>query len=229
MRSNRAGTARGTRVLGSLGAWILRGLAATWRVQLEGPDPFAGGAPFVAALWHRGLFIAAGVFRDRGAVVPVSLSRDGERIDAVLVRLGFGPSPRGSSSRGGPQALAGMIRAVREGRAVGVLCDGPRGPSGRAKPGVLAAARATGVTLQPVGLAARPALRFGSWDRVVLPVPFARVAVVFGPPMRVPREAPREQLDGLRAQLEGALGRSNQRAEAAATGRRSAVAVETGG
>ncbi len=203
-----------TRLLAALMAGLLRALGATWRLRVAGGDPFAGGQPFVAALWHRGLFVAAWAFRDRQAIVPVSRSRDGERIAAVLDRLGFGPPPRGSSSRGGREALAGMIRAVRSGQSVGVLCDGPRGPARRAKPGVLAAARATGVPLWPLGLAARPALRFGSWDRVSLPLPFARVAAVFGPPLQVPREASRQQLDQQLLALERELDRLDAQAEA---------------
>lgn len=200
---------------GWLGAALLRALGATWRVrQLAVDDPLVRGEPAIGALWHRGLFPAAWRFRDLGAVIPVSRSRDGDRIVAVLERLGYGPSPRGSSSRGGPGALAGAIRAAREGRWIGVLCDGPRGPARRCKPGVLAIARAAGLPLYPVAIAARPALAFPSWDRTVLPLPFARVLVAGGAPLRVPPEAGKEELEALRQQLEHELDRLQTLAEA---------------
>jgi len=192
----------------AIGGWLvatlLRVLGATWRVRVAGDDP-SQGSPVIGALWHRGLFCAAHRFRDLGAVIPVSRSRDGDRIVAVLHRLGFGPSPRGSSSSGAAAVLAGLIRAAHAGHHVGILCDGPRGPARHAKPGVLAAARATGLLIRPLGIAARPSLEFGSWDRALLPLPFARVSIVWGAPLCVPREASREELETLRKALEHEL------------------------
>jgi lysophospholipid acyltransferase (LPLAT)-like uncharacterized protein len=146
--------------------------------------------------------------------IPVSQSRDGDRIVAVLDRLGFAPSPRGSSSRGGAAALAGLIRAAEAGRSLAVLCDGPRGPARACKPGVLVAASASGLRLHPVGIAARPALRFPSWDRTFLPFPFARVAFVFAPPLAVPPDLGDAERESLRARLEKALEDARAQAQA---------------
>jgi lysophospholipid acyltransferase (LPLAT)-like uncharacterized protein len=88
-----------------------------------------------------------------------------------------------------------------------MLPDGPRGPAGVAKPGIVALARATGTELVPVGIAAHPVWRFGSWDRAELPRPFARVQCVYGAPLRVPRHATPEQLEAERARFEEALNR----------------------
>jgi lysophospholipid acyltransferase (LPLAT)-like uncharacterized protein len=193
---------------GWLGAALLRVLGATWRVrQLAADDPTERREAAIGALWHAGLFPAAWRFRDLGAAIPVSRSRDGDRIVAVLDRLGFGPAPRGSSSRGGPAALAGAIRAAQEGRFIGVLCDGPRGPARRCKPGVVAIARATGLPIYPIGIAARPALSFPSWDRTILPLPFARVLFTGGAPIRIPPDATRDQLESLREHLEAEIER----------------------
>jgi hypothetical protein len=210
----------------ALVAALLRALGATWRVERAGAgDPLDLGAPFVGAIWHAGLFCAAHRFRDRGIAIAVSRSRDGDRIDGVLARLGFGPSPRGSSSRGGVAALAGLIRAARAGRALGLLCDGPRGPARVCKPGVVAAARATALPVYPIGIAARPALRFPSWDRVLLPLPFARVAYEFAPPIGVPRDVPRDDIERWRQQIQSALDAAQERAEARLTRGRSSSAT----
>lgn len=200
---------------GLAAALALRALGATWRVRLIGEDPLAGGRRVVGELWHRGLFCAAWRFRDRGVAVPVSRSADGERIAAVLDRLGYGPSPRGSSSRGGVAALAGTLRAARSGRSVAVLCDGPRGPARVCKPGVVAAARASGLAIHPIGVAARPAIAFGSWDGTLLPLPFARVVFACGAPLAVPRGTDREALEAHRAALERELERLDAEAAAA--------------
>ena len=207
---------RATRWLGGLfGAALLRALGATWRVELSGPDPFGAPGPLVLGAWHGGLLVAAVCWRDRGLVIPVSQSRDGDRIDAVLRRLGFAASARGSSSRGATALLRELIRRVRAGETIGMLPDGPRGPSGVAKPGIVALARATGARLVPVGVAAAPVWRFGSWDRARLPRPFARVRCVYGEPLCVPRDASPEALEAERARFESELHRLDALAEAA--------------
>jgi lysophospholipid acyltransferase (LPLAT)-like uncharacterized protein len=101
--------------------------------------------------------------------------------------------------------LRRIIRALEQGKLVAVLADGPRGPARRVKPGVLGAARASGRPLVPVGMSARPCLRFGSWDRALLPLPFAEVIVAYGDAFRVPKSTHRDDLDSLGLHLEEQL------------------------
>jgi hypothetical protein len=186
-------------------AWLLRALAATWRIEVRGADPLRDAGPLLAGMWHENGLVAAGVYRDRGYHVLVSRSRDGERIDRVLARLGFGQSSRGSSSRAGAQALLGARRILATGGVAGILVDGPRGPARVAKSGAISAARVSGVPVWPVAFAARPCLRFASWDRMRLPLPFARVILRFGEPLAVPREASDADVEALRARFEARL------------------------
>lgn len=197
-----------------LGAGWIRLLGRTWRVSTQGTDPLRATGPRVGALWHQGLLAAAWLWRDRRFAVPVSRSRDGDLMDAVLQRLGYAESPRGSSSRGATSLLRELIRRVRGGEIVGMLPDGPRGPAGSAKPGVVALCRATGAALHPVGVAASPAVRFGSWDRALLPLPFARVRIHFGEPLHVPKETSGEELEKVRAELEARLDAAQEAARA---------------
>jgi lysophospholipid acyltransferase (LPLAT)-like uncharacterized protein len=196
-------------------AWAIRLLGSTWRYRSDGDDPLAGGRPppFVGAHWHRGLLCSAHRFRDLGVVIPVSLSRDGDRAQAVIRRLGFGPSPRGSSSRGRNRLLAGLIRAAQAGHPIGMLCDGPRGPARRAKQGVVAIARASGFDLRPIGVAARPCVELPSWDRMIVPLPFARVVYAWGGPIRIGPDVDRDELEAIRQRLETELDRLQERAE----------------
>lgn len=184
---------------------MLRLLRLTWRVRYEGADPFASGEAFVAAVWHRNLIVAAPIFHSRHVTVPVSRSGDGDLTVAVLERLGFAPPPRGSSSRGAAAVLRRIIRTLEQGRLVAVLADGPRGPARQVKQGVLGAARASGRALLPVGMSARPCLRFASWDRALLPLPFAEVIVAYGDAFHVPKSTHREDLEPFRLHLEEQL------------------------
>src|SRR5208337_3970661 len=216
--STQAETPRRTRawraLLGGVGALLVRALGTTWRVEVLGENPIGPDrSPVAGALWHRGLFIAAHFFRDQRIVVMVSRSRDGDGIEAVLSALGFAGSPRGSSSRGGASALRRQVELVRAGRSAALLCDGPRGPARVAKAGVVALARAAGVPIQPVGLSARPCLRFGSWDTTLLPLPFARVVVVFGRPVLVQAGMTAEQVEHTRLEIEQAVERVTREAD----------------
>ena len=195
--------------VGFAGALLLRLLGATWRVRTVGEDPFARGEPLVITTWHRGLLIAGYHFRGRGLIVPVSQSRDGDLASSVLHHLGFDASVRGSSSKGATGLLRTLIRRARAGEPVGFLPDGPRGPAGTAKPGVIALARVSGARLVPLGLSAAPFNQLGSWDRAILPLPFARVTCSYGEPIHVPKRAANKALEGLRRELEATLDRMN--------------------
>jgi lysophospholipid acyltransferase (LPLAT)-like uncharacterized protein len=195
-------------------AGLLRLFAVTWRVREEGSSPFPVSTPFVGASWHRNLLMAAVVFRSPRVAVPVSRSHDGELTAAVLARLGFAPSPRGSSSRGAASLLRGMIRCIRQGVVVGILADGPRGPARQAKRGAVALARATGRPIHPVGISAHPCIRFHSWDRAILPLPFAKVRVAYGEPIHVPKNTRAEDLEQAALGLTRELNRLTDRLDA---------------
>ena len=199
----------------ALAAWVFRALAASQRLLIVGSDPTEDGKhPVVGALWHNVMFLGLGLFRDRKVVLAASPSRAGDRSSTLLRHLGYGAPVRGSTSRAPVAALAGMIRAARGGASVGVTVDGGHGPAGMVRPGVLAVARASGHPIIPFGLAARPCLRVrSSWETVIVPLPFARVAVVIGAPLHVPEDADKQLLEMLRAQLERDLEAATREAE----------------
>ncbi len=125
----------------------------------------------------------------------ISRSADGEFIALTMERNGF-PAIRGSSkkvsdpnkNKHGEQALRDMARWVRSGGGVSITPDGPRGPAEVMQGGALALARITGAPVIFCGLSARPSFRIGSWDRTVIPLPFARGAMVWDGPYFVGRD-----------------------------------------
>jgi lysophospholipid acyltransferase (LPLAT)-like uncharacterized protein len=170
---------------------LLRLLGATWRIEVRGQDPRTpspSDPPRLAALFHESMVPCAWLYRDRRYSVAVSRSRDGDLIRSALLALGYAEPARGSSSRGGSAALRQMVRLLGEGTTAAILVDGPRGPARVAKTGIIAIARHTGVPIQPVAFSARPAHRLSSWDRSLLPLPFARVVVVYGESMTIPED-----------------------------------------
>jgi hypothetical protein len=163
-----------------LGAVLVRLLGWTWRVRFENRNHLAeAGWPVVFGLWHGELLPLLWAHRNRGIAAMISSHEDGEIIARIVATLGFVPV-RGSTSRGGARALLESVRWLREGRTVAFTTDGPRGPRRRSSPGAITAARRGAAPLVPVGAVVDRAWRFGSWDRFVLPKPFAHVVIRYG-------------------------------------------------
>jgi len=201
-------------------AAAVRALGATLRLHEEGVEAleprWAAGQPLIYAVWHGRIlmipWLTARMRRTRGARpvrVLASRSRDGEMVARWVTRFGLSVA-RGSSSRGGAEALRALAASVRAGEDVAVVPDGPRGPRERLQAGLVVLAAATGAPIVPLGFAARPARRLASWDRFLVPMPFARAAVVFGKVATVPRGADRETA---RADVERALREATESAD----------------
>jgi len=180
------------RLASGLGPPLMEALARSWRLEVVNPEMggtlLAPGGCFVLVSWHDALLPVLWHHRRRGIAAVVSEARDGRNLARLATRLGFGIIP-GSSTRGGRRALLAAIRALREGTPVGLTPDGPRGPRREVKAGAVAAAQAGEVPLLPVHAEARPGWRANSWDRLLVPAPFATVRLAYGEPFRVRRGA----------------------------------------
>jgi len=146
---------------------------------------------YLYAFWHEGL-LAPLATRPKIRVL-ISQHTDGEVIAQICQRLGIGVI-RGSTARGGCQALLGMIRNQDETTHLGITPDGPRGPRRQLKPGVVMIASQSGLPIIPVGIGFVRAWRFASWDRFALPIPGSTMVGVFGEPIRVPPDLDRAAL-----------------------------------
>ena len=178
--------------VGVLGACVARLWLASLRVRVHGGSVLEGRrGPHVLAFFHGTQLMLHGLGRRRRTCVMVSRSRDGDLQAAALGLLGF-DVVRGSSSRGGTRALAAIVRRLRQPDTDAVFAvDGPRGPYGVVKPGVLVAAEHAGASIIPAGAAARRRLVLErAWDRFVLPLPFTRVEIVLGPPFDLGADGP---------------------------------------
>ena len=195
----------GMLVASSVAPPLLRLLARTWKYHRIDPN---GGIPkpCLAAIHHGDMLALVGEFDYAmpNVDILVSHSRDGELVATLVRGLGVG-TLRGSSSRGQLEALRGMRGKVGEGHVVVVAVDGPRGPFGVVKAGIILTASQTGVPILPSIVVADPKWQFGSWDRAFVPKPFSRVTMVYGEAMTVPPDASREQLEESRRELESRM------------------------
>jgi lysophospholipid acyltransferase (LPLAT)-like uncharacterized protein len=186
--------------ISTLGGLVLRLLGMTWRVRREGQEAFddmlARQEPFIIVFWHGEIVPVSWVHRNRGFAPLISRHADGEIIARIVEGLGY-RTVRGSTSRGGVRALLETAQRVEEGITVGFTPDGPRGPRHVFAPGALIVAQRTGRPIVALGATASRAWRLRSWDRHLVPKPFATVTIRYSAPQFVQateaREAEKEQ------------------------------------
>lgn len=204
------------RLLVDAATLLLEALFATTRSEISGlaavDARHDSGRRAIFALWHGRLLVPLRACRDMGIVVLVSRHGDGGLIARALSRFGFSTA-RGSTTRGGAVALRELLRAAAEGHDLAITPDGPRGPRGKAQAGVVYAASETGLPIFPVGIAANRFWELSSWDRFQVPKPFARIRIVFGPPLEVPPGLDPAGLEAQRARVESALHAATAEAE----------------
>jgi len=156
----------------------------------------------VYASWHQRFFPGITFFATRRPIaIMISQSRDGEMIARVADILGWRPV-RGSSTRGGMRALKEIRTLTRSGYRVGHIVDGPQGPFGVVKPGLITIAQFAAAPILPTIISAERRWVFRSWDRFMIPKFFSRVIIRFGEPIDVPRRLDPEAFEHLRQEVE---------------------------
>jgi hypothetical protein len=208
--------------------WTLRG-ADGLAAAREGDTGPAGG--LILAFWHEQVAIAPACWRQLArflaaphAHVLVSRHRDGRLIGAVAGRFDLA-MVYASSTRGGAEGLRALTRLLRAGDIVVITPDGPRGPRREAAPGVAQLAALSGRPILPCGAATSRTRTLRSWDRMTLPLPFARGVLVVGPPILVPRDGAATALPAIAAALTAAREAALAEAEARSPGMAAGMAA----
>lgn len=174
--------------------WVMRLLRATCRVhRVEGVEHLDGlltdGHSPIPCSWHQRLFYVVLYLLERRASdfepgFLVSPSRDGELVSRTVGHFGA-TMVRGSATRTGAKALRELYTVVKSGVSPISHPDGPTGPPFQCKPGSVLLAQITGEPLLPMAFAADRYWQLGSWDRLIVPKPFARITLILGEPIHV--------------------------------------------
>lgn len=194
--------ARRVRWAARAGSLVIRVLASTWRLRVINAEKHRAlrenGQPVIYTFWHGTMLPLLWQHRKEGVAILISEHGDGEIIARIAHSLGY-HSVRGSSSRGGERAILGTARELESGRDVAFTPDGPRGPRESFAPGALIVSQRTGAPLVLITVDAPRAWRLSSWDRFLIPKPFARVTIAYEDPLRV--EAPDARAAAAQASL----------------------------
>jgi len=203
-------------VLSRLASWIVRLWFGTVRVEIINRkvydeyilrNRYKGN--IVVASWHRHAVFFFYFFRNiKNGVGMVSRSKDGEIVTRVGKRFGY-DFVRGSSSKGGGEALLAMINYMNMGGApkfCGTAVDGPRGPARLLKKGMLVLAKETGAYFIPIACSGTKVVTFHrAWDRTIIPYPFSKIVMEFAAPLIIPKDISEEELENLRIKTEKTL------------------------
>ncbi|BBO74033.1 lipoprotein [Desulfosarcina widdelii] len=203
-------------IIGFFVTWLARMWFATVRVTIVNQNVYdrhfrQTGRPHhvVGASWHRHAIFLFYFFRNLGdRLIMISRSLDGEMTANIARRFGY-TVVRGSSSRGGSQALEQMIDVMNAGGKkylCGTAVDGPRGPARIMKKGMVAVARQTGALFVPMACSGSRLITFPkAWDKTILPKPFSRMTIIFGEPVPIPADLGHFELETICRNLEDRL------------------------
>jgi len=181
-----------------------------WTGRFDRP-PFPIAEPYILAMWH-GRLIMLPMLRGEGKplIALISGHRDGQIISKTGSMFGI-QTAVGSSSKGGMRAAREMMRLARDGHSLFVTPDGPRGPRMHINSdGILDLARLTGLPVLPVGVSMQRGKLLKSWDRLLLPGLFSKIAIRFGEPLIVDASADRADIG---ARLSASLTAAQQEAD----------------
>ena len=188
--------------------WLV---SRTWRFEViseEGVTPVLYGqkaGPEIYCFWHQCVLPCTVYFRRSHAVILISRSFDGELITRILRMFGF-DAVRGSSSRSAREGLLGLAHIIETGRTAIFTADGPRGPIYQTKMGPIKLAQMTGAPIGAFHLQPEHAWVFSSaWDRFLVPKPFTRICVSWGPWTHVPAGLAPEDFESKRQELNAAI------------------------
>lgn len=203
-------------LLAPLVALVMRLLFGTCRVEVRNGH-YHGDAEkrlgcVLLVFWHEVLPLAAWRYRGSGYHTLTSYSYDGEFVARVISWLGL-RALRGSSSRGGGDALLRMQAAIDRRVTIGFTPDGPRGPRREMKPGAAVLGARTGVPVVPAGLAVTRCWRMKSWDKMVFPKPFSTIVCEYGEPIGPCAGEDTAAIEAKRLEIDAALNAVQRKVE----------------
>ena len=185
----------------SLAAWaLIHTIGHTARFKVVGYEKVTelvqSGKGFILAVWHGRTLLPVHYCRGMGIWAITSLSRDGELQTRIVSKFGY-RTIRGSTGRGAIKAALAACKRLEEGGILAITPDGPKGPAHEVQPGIIFMAQRAGCPIIPIGVGARPRRLMQAWDEYLLPLPFAKCALVFGEPLIVEKDAPMEPYQDL--------------------------------
>jgi len=179
-------------LVGISGKLLIDLLFNTVKIERQGFErvkPIISSGKVIFAVWHSRMLLVSYLCKGLNGTAMVSSSKDGEIAARIIQRQGH-EAVRGSTKKGGLQALSRLIKKVKEkNKPCLIVPDGPQGPRSKVQPGIIILAQKTGYPIVPISYSAKKIKVFASWDRFIFPFPFTKCTAVYGDPVYVPQNA----------------------------------------
>lgn len=181
------------------------------------PYKLPGERTYIFSVWHDSLLMPLLLGRQPRTIALIGMHQDGAFLAHSMQLLNIS-AVRGSSSRGGAEAVAQLIERQADHHLV-VTPDGPRGPRRQMKPGVAYLASRTGKPVVPTAFACRSSWSIGTgWTDLVIPKPFTMIHAYAGEGISVPADADKQTLRHYTQLIQAEMDRLNALAAATAAG-----------
>jgi lysophospholipid acyltransferase (LPLAT)-like uncharacterized protein len=187
--------------------WIYLSLCQrTTQWQSEGEADLSAAmaeGPVLLVMWHSRLMmsplhwpIASGTLSSLHDTSPI-----GRVVGVLHTRAGLHPM-RMSRKTSNMAASRTVLKRVRDGISIGMTADGPLGPALAVNDATLDWARTTGIPIFCYSFSTSKGRRLDSWDKMLLPKPFAKGAYVFRRyPTAIARKLTAAELETLRSDM----------------------------
>ena len=174
--------------------------------------------PFIGGMWH-GQFLMGPITKPANITTAIMVAKhgDGDIIGGAIEHFGMklirgGGAGHRKRDRGGMRALRESLRILKDGTTIGMTADVPPGPARIVGLGIVTIARMSGRPIIPTATATSRFHAFNSWSRMTLNLPFSKLAIVYGEPIHVPRNASEDELEHYRLQVEEQMNTVTERA-----------------
>ena len=177
-----------------------------YRVAYADPtiDPIYGvGGRRIYVFWHENILFPLYLRGHCHLTMLLSRHRDADVLATIARLSGFG-TVRGSTGRGGQEALRELVK-ISETDHVTITPDGPRGPRRQLAHGPIYLSSRTGLPIVAMGFGYDRPWRLNSWDRFAIPKPFSRARAVVAPPIQIPRNISRDDAETHRLAVQDLL------------------------
>ncbi|WP_435547344.1 lysophospholipid acyltransferase family protein [Desulfobacterium sp. N47] len=204
-------------LLSLIASWFIQLWFGTVRVKIINKDIYEeyfvhnnDKGNVILGTWHRHIIFVFYFFRKiKNGIIMVSRSKDGELISMVGKRLGYATA-RGSSSKGGRDALRAIIAFIKKAGGKPIFCgtavDGPKGPARILKKGLLVLAKSTGSYFIPMACSGTKVITFHkAWDKTIIPYPFSTMYIEFHKPIKIEKDISEDEMEKLRIKTEKIL------------------------
>ncbi len=198
------------RPAGLFGSYVYHHYSSTWDARYwtakpeHDPKSRVVGGPYMYAFWHEYILIPVAFFGHCKIATITSKHHDAEIVTHLSRHMGF-TIFRGSTNRGGTEALRHLLSVGKAGFHLTMMPDGPRGPRRQMSLGTIYAASKSGFPIMAAGMGISSAWRVNSWDRFAIPKPFARVRIILADALFVPNHLKRAELEDYRDEAERRL------------------------